>query len=145
MKLVTNRFGVGESADAARATTLDLLKAYPNLKGIAAIGSLGPIGAAQALTEAKKTGDVYLTGTFIPSQGKRYMKTGAIDRGTLWSPATGGYVLTTAAKLVLDGKTFEPGFKIDDYVAEKVDTTVKDAIFNTMIDITPENIDSFGF
>ncbi len=51
LKLVTERIPCGEDQELSRQKTLELIKAYPNLKGIVGFGSLGPIGAAQALKE----------------------------------------------------------------------------------------------
>ena len=42
---VTSRLPVAESIDKSYATTLDLMKTYPQMKGIIGFGSLGPIGA----------------------------------------------------------------------------------------------------
>lgn len=46
---VTSRLPVAESIDKSYATTLDLMKTYPQMKGIIGFGSLGPIGAGQAV------------------------------------------------------------------------------------------------
>ena len=51
MKLVADRFPGADEIDTAYKTTLDVIKAYPNLKGILAFGSNGPIGAGSAVRE----------------------------------------------------------------------------------------------
>jgi simple sugar transport system substrate-binding protein len=145
MKLVTGRFGVGEDVDASRTTTLDLLNTYPDLKGIAALGSLAPIGAAQALTQAGKTKDVYISGTFIPSQGARYLRTGAIGRGSLWDPAMTGYIMVEVANAELNNQPISKGFTLPKGGAAVVDPAAKDITFDTMIDLTAENADKYGF
>jgi simple sugar transport system substrate-binding protein len=51
LELVTERIPCGEDQELAKQKTLELIKAYPDLKGIVGFGSLGPPGAAQALKE----------------------------------------------------------------------------------------------
>ncbi len=50
---VTSRLPVAESIDKSYATTLDLMKTYPDLKGVIGFGSLGPIGAGQAVQKKR--------------------------------------------------------------------------------------------
>ena len=49
MELVTDRIPCGESVELSITRTNELLKAYPDLGGICGFGSLGPIGASEAL------------------------------------------------------------------------------------------------
>ena len=51
MKLVADRFPGADEIDTSYKTTLDVIKAYPNLKGILGFGSNGPIGAGNAVRE----------------------------------------------------------------------------------------------
>ena len=81
LKPVTDRIPCGEDADLARQKTLELLTAYPNLKGIVGFGSLGPIGAAQALREKGLGDKVAVVGTVIPSHAAPYLKDGSMDEG----------------------------------------------------------------
>ena len=54
MNAVPERFGVGENRYDSYKTVLDQIRAHPDLKGILAYGSQGPIGAARALDERGK-------------------------------------------------------------------------------------------
>ena len=51
-------------------TTLDVIKAYPNLKGILGFGSNGPIGAGNAVREKRLGKKIAVVGTVLPSQAK---------------------------------------------------------------------------
>jgi simple sugar transport system substrate-binding protein len=68
MKQVADRFGVAESVDDSRNTTLDLIRANKNLVGILAFGSQGPIGAARAVDERHLIGKVHVVGLFSAGQ-----------------------------------------------------------------------------
>ncbi len=65
---------------------IELLNAYPNLKGIVGFGSLGPIGASQALNARNMKGKVQIVGTVIPSHADPYLKQGLMQWGYLWDP-----------------------------------------------------------
>ena len=51
LHLVTDRVPTDEKQQLAYQKTLDLIKAYPNLKGLVCVSTPAPIGAAQAVQE----------------------------------------------------------------------------------------------
>ena len=51
LRLVTDRVPTDEKQQLAYQKTLDLIKAYPNLKGLVCVSTPAPIGAAQAVAE----------------------------------------------------------------------------------------------
>jgi len=112
MHLVTKRLPVGEDQAKAKQATLELLTAYPNLDAIIGFGSLGPLGAAQALEQTGKVGKVKVIGTVVPSQGAQYIKSGGITESIAWDPKWGGYGMTWLAKHILDGKKVTNDMKI---------------------------------
>ncbi|MGB7840969.1 MAG: substrate-binding domain-containing protein, partial [Terrimicrobiaceae bacterium] len=78
MKLVADRFPGADEIDTAYKTTLDVIKAYPNLKGILAFGSNGPIGAGNAVREKRLGQKIAVVGTVLPSQAKPLIMDGTI-------------------------------------------------------------------
>lgn len=50
---VTSRMPVAESIDASYAATNDLMKAHPDMTGIVSYGSLGAIGAGEAIKKKR--------------------------------------------------------------------------------------------
>lgn len=143
LKLVTERIPCGEDQELARQKTLELIKAYPNLKGIVGFGSLGPIGAAQALKEKGLEDKIAIVGTVIPSQAAPYLKDGSLKEGILWNPADAGYGMVWLAKYMLDGNKVETGTEITGIGAVSVEGTLVKA--DAMMDITVENAESLGF
>jgi simple sugar transport system substrate-binding protein len=143
LKLVTERIPCGEDQELARQKTLELIKAYPNLKGIIGFGSLGPIGAAQALKEKGLEDKIAVVGTVIPSQAAPYLKDGSLKAGILWNPADAGYGLAWLAKYMLDGNKIVTGTIIPGIGPVTVDGTLIKAA--KMLDITAENANSLGF
>ena len=104
MKLVADRFPGADEIDTAYKTTLDVIKAYPNLKGILGFGSNGPIGAGNAVREKRLGKKIAVVGTVLPSQAKDLIADGIIREGFLWNPTDAGYAMVAVARLVLDGK-----------------------------------------
>jgi simple sugar transport system substrate-binding protein len=143
LKLVTDRIPAGEDQALAKQKTLELLKAYPNLKGIVGFGSLGPPGAAQALIEKGLAGKVVVVGTILPTPAAAYLKNGSIQQGVLWDPKNAGFGLTWIAKQLLEGKKIAEGSEIPGVGKVHLEGDVIKV--NAAIDITKENVDTFGF
>ena len=98
MKLVADRFPGADEIDTAYKTTLDVIKAYPNLKGILGFGSNGPIGAGNAVREKRLGKKIAVVGTVLPSQAKELITDGIIREGFLWNPTDAGYAMVAVAK-----------------------------------------------
>ena len=143
LELVTERIPCGEDQELAKQKTLELIKAYPDLKGIVGFGSLGPPGAAQALKEKGLEDKIAVVGTVIPGHAAPYLKDGSMDHGILWDPKDAGYGLVWMAKQMLDGKRIENGVEIPGMGTVELDGNV--AKVDAMIDITADNAESFGF
>jgi simple sugar transport system substrate-binding protein len=145
MKKVTDRIPCGESAELSHAKTLELLKAYPDLKGIVGFGSLGPIGAAQALKEKKMCGDVKVVGTVLPGHAAKYLKEGCMQYGYLWDPADAGYAMVAVAKMMLEGQEIKDGMELPGLGAASVDPEAQVIKVDAILNITPENATELGF
>ncbi len=143
LQLVTERIPSGEDQELSRQKTLELLQAYPDLKGIVGFGSLGPPGAAQALREKGLQDVVAVVGTVIPSHAAPYLKDGSIDHGILWDPADAGYGMVWMAKHLLDGGKITNGLEIPNVGSIQLNGNV--AVVDAMLDITAENAESLGF
>jgi simple sugar transport system substrate-binding protein len=143
LELVTDRIPCGEDQELSKQKTLELLKAYPDLKGIIGFGSLGPPGAAQALKEKGLCGKVTVVGTVIPGHAAPYLKEGCMQWGILWDPKNAGYSMNWVAKELLQGRKITNGMEVPGVGKITLD---KDVIkVDAMSDITPQNVDSFGF
>jgi len=104
MEVVADRFGVAESVDDSRRTALDLMRAHPDLGGILAFGSQGPIGAGRAVDERRKAGEVFILGPFSPGQGRRLVHDGVLTGGFMWNPMEAGRVFVTLGDMLVKGE-----------------------------------------
>ncbi len=84
--------------------TLNLLQAYPNLKGIISPTSVGIAAAARAIESVNKGGKVALTGLGTPNQMRKYVKDGTVPQFALWDPGKLGYLAYYAAAALVQGK-----------------------------------------
>jgi simple sugar transport system substrate-binding protein len=136
LELVTERIPCGEDQELAKQKTLEL-------KGIVGFGSLGPPGAAQALKEKGLCGKVTVVGTVIPGHAAPYLKEGCMQWGILWDPKDAGFSLTWVAKRLLEGGKVTDGMEVPGVGKIALDGDVIKV--DAMADITPQNVDSFGF
>src|SRR6185436_12151562 len=92
-----------DKAPLAFSVTQDLMKAYPNLKGIAAITSVGFPAAADAVKQAGKAGQVQVTGLCTPNDMKPFVKDGTVKSVVLWNTQDLGYLTIYTARALVDG------------------------------------------
>jgi simple sugar transport system substrate-binding protein len=111
MTLAADRFGVAESLDDSIRTTNDQLRANPDLKGVLAFGSQGPIGAAKVVEDRDRIGKTAVVGPFSPGQGAKYIRDGSISEGFIWNPMLAGEVIVRVGAMMAAGK--DPGAGLD--------------------------------
>jgi simple sugar transport system substrate-binding protein len=144
MQQVGDRFGVSNSVEDSYKTAVDQMRANPDLKGFLIFGANGPIGAGQAVADRDKIGKVIVVGPFIPSQGAKLMKQGAITRGFLWNPIDAGYAMVQLGKILAEGTTPTDGMDIPGLGAVKVENDIHTIRANKMLDINPGSIDELA-
>ena len=93
-----------EDQQVAFQVTQDLMKAYPDLKGIFGISSVAFPGAAEAVKQAGETGKVLVTGLSTPNNMKPYVLDGTVKSVILWNTQDLGYLTVYAAEALATGK-----------------------------------------
>ena len=141
MKLVASRYPGADEVDTSVRTTLDVLKAYPNLKGILGFGSNGPIGAGIAVKQKHLADKVMVVGTVVPSQAKPMIMDGTIKEGFLWSPIDAGYAMVALASRMLKGEPIEDGLDVPGLGKAKVDKASRVVAWNDILTINKQTID----
>ncbi|WP_406677172.1 autoinducer 2 ABC transporter substrate-binding protein [Moorella sp. ACPs] len=145
LKLVTDKVPSDEKQQVAYQKALELIKAYPNLKGIIGISTPAPIGAAQAVQEKGLQDKVSVVGTALPNDSKTYLKDGSLDVATLWDPAKLGYLTVALIKDMLDGKKPTDGQEVPNVGKIHVQSDGKTVIMGPPTDFTKENVDQYNF
>lgn len=134
MKLVIDRIPTDEKQQEAYSKTLDIIKTYPNLKGIYAVSTVAPIGAAQAIKEKGLQDKISIVGSAVASDAKEFLDDGSLDYASLWDPAKLGYLTVGVAKALLDGKKLENGMEIEGFGKVEVKSDGKTIIMGSSLD-----------
>ncbi|MEM1483732.1 autoinducer 2 ABC transporter substrate-binding protein [Oscillospiraceae bacterium PP1C4] len=115
LNLVTDKIPTDEKQQEAYSKTLDLVKTYPNLKGIVAVSTPAPLGCAQAIREKGLQDSIAVVGTAVKEDCQEFLTDGALDVGCLWNTQRLGYLTVGVAKSLLDGKKLENGMDIEGF------------------------------
>lgn len=142
MHLIGDRFGCGESVDDSYRTVMDQLRAHPDLTGVLAFGSQGPIGAARAVDARGRIKSVSVVGPFSPGQGAKYVRSGAIRCGYIWNPLLAGQTLVRLTMMMATGKPITNGMDLTDIGALQVDPAQRSVLAPKMQIIDRSTIDA---
>ncbi len=145
MQLAGSKNETGDDPQKAYQIMKDLLRTYPEIKGVQGSAATDVVGAAQAIQEAGLAGKITVAGTSLPSYTGELLKTNAITVIFCWDPATAGYAMNKVAQMVLEGKKIEDGMDlgIPGYNHIKLAGTV--IYGNAWIDITRDNMEQYPF
>lgn len=101
-----------EDQEVAYNTLKDVLKTYPDLKGVLGSAATDVVGAGRAIEEAGLADKTFVVGTSIPSYAGELLKTGAVDLAMAWDPATAGYAANVVAYKLLHGEKITDGMDL---------------------------------
>jgi len=144
LKLVATKPS-NEDQKLAFSVAQDLMKAYPNLKGLFAISSVAFPAAAEAVKQAGKAGKVLVTGLATPNDMRAYVKDGTVKSVILWNTVDLGYLTVQTARAVVDGtltkesKTLKAG-RLGERRIEG-----DNVLLGNILVFTKENIDEYEF
>lgn len=148
LAMVTDRIEEYDDQNVAYEKTKELLKAYPNLKGIQGSASSTAVGAGLAIEERGLQDQVVVVGTGLVSQCRQYMESDSIKLISFWDPADAGYVMNTIAETLLNGKKITPGMDlgVPGYHAIKQDNENPALFYGAAwVDVTKENMNDYDF
>ena len=114
LNIVTTVYG-DDLSDKSYREAKALLQSHPEVKVIIAPTSVGIVAAAQAVKDAGKIGQVYVTGLGLPSEMAGAIKSGASKSFAIWNPIDLGYTATMLAYDLVknDIKSVKPGQTLD--------------------------------
>lgn len=145
MKLVTKKIEHHEDQTLAYTKTKELLTAYPELKGILGLGVASIPGAAKAVEEAGRRGQIAIVGNGLVSMSGQYLKNGTVQLISFWDPAEVGYALNTLALLVLNGEKVADGLNLGARGYANLKLKEKVLYGAAWIDVTKENMHAYNF
>ncbi len=111
LDLVATVYG-DDLSDKSYRETQGLLQTHPDVKVIVAPTSVGIVAAAQAVKDAGKIGQVFVTGLGLPSEMAGAVHSGATKSFAIWNPIDLGYSAAYLAYDLVKGAKAEPGAEL---------------------------------
>lgn len=135
----------GEDQKQALQDAQDLIKAYPNLKGLFGISSVAFPGAAEGVKQAGKAGQVLVTGLSTPNPMKGYIKDGVVKTVVLWNTRDLGYLTIQAAHALVHGNLKPGATTLTAGRLGPKPITGDNILLGAPLVFTRENIDKYDF
>jgi ABC-type sugar transport system substrate-binding protein len=134
-----------DKQDKAKEETSAILNAYPKVKLIMAICTPAVPGAAEAVKQSSRSGEVKVIGLGLPNDNKAYVKLGITEDVILWNTRDLGYLTVLASAAIKNG-TLKPEvktFKAGRLGAKEI--RGDNLILGVPFIFNKENIDQFDF
>lgn len=112
MTLVGDKNETFDDQQQAYAKAQEVLRAYPNIKGMQGSASTDVAGIGLAVEERGLEGQTCVFGTSLPSIAGQYLETGAVDGIGFWDPSVAGYAMNKLASMVMNGETVTDGMDL---------------------------------
>ena len=101
-----------DNSEVAYNKTKELIKKYPDLKGIMGTSSKDAPGVARAIEELGLKDKFFVSGTGMPNECRQFVEDGTLSAITLWDPADAGYAMCSLATKVLEGEEIKDGLDL---------------------------------
>ena len=126
MVLVGDKNETFDDQQKAYEKAQEVLRAFPNVKGLQGSASTDVAGIGLAIEERGLADKTCVFGTSLPSIAGQYLETGAVDGIGFWDPSVAGYAINKLAQMVMDGGTVTDGMDLGlpGYEAVKLDGKV---------------------
>lgn len=148
MELATERIEEYDDQNMAYEKTKELIRTYPDLRGIQGSASTTAAGAGLAVEERGLQDQIAVVGSGLVSQCRRYLESGSVKLISFWDPADAGYVMNQLAVKLLNGETPEDGMDlgVEGYRALKRDESKPNLFYGAAwVDVTKDNMDQYDF
>lgn len=144
LKLATIKYP-GENASQALADSKDVIKKYPNLKGLFGISSVSFPGAAEAVAQTGNSGKILVTGLSTPNDMKKFVKDGTVKSVVLWNTVDLGYLTVHVAEALANGKLKEDATTFTAGRLGEKQIAGDNVLLGDILVFTKDNIDEFDF
>lgn len=126
MVLVGDKNETFDDQQKAYEKAQEVLRAFPNVKGLQGSASTDVAGIGLAIEERGTADATCVFGTSLPSIAGQYLETGAVDGIGFWDPSVAGYAMNKLATMVMNGEAVTDGMDLGlaGYEAVKLDGKV---------------------
>jgi rhamnose transport system substrate-binding protein len=125
--------------------TKNYLRANPDTAGVFGITSVALPGAAEAVQQIGRSGEVPVTGLSTPNEMKPYVNSGVVKEFVLWNPVDLGYLAVYVANAQVEGNLPKSGTFKAGRLGEVKMLAEDEVLLGPPIVFTKENIGQYDF
>jgi simple sugar transport system substrate-binding protein len=145
MTLVGDKNETFDDAQNAYERAQEVLRAFPNVKGMQGSASTDVAGIGLAIEERGMEDDTCVFGTSLPSIAGQYIETGAVDGIGFWDPSVAGYAMNTLAQMVMDGEEITDGMDLGLPGYENITLDGKVIYGQAWVNVNADNMADYPF
>jgi len=145
MTLVGDKNETFDDAQNAYEKAQEVLRAFPNVKGMQGSASTDVAGIGLAIEERGMEDDTCVFGTSLPSIAGQYLETGAVDGIGFWDPSIAGYAMNKLAQMVMDGEEVTDGMDLGLPGYENVTLDGKVVYGKAWVNVNVDNMADYPF
>jgi rhamnose transport system permease protein len=134
-----------DDRDKAFAETQTIMRVSPNVKLVMAISAPAVPGAAEAVRQARRGGDVKVIGLSLPNINKPYVHDGTVQTVVLWSTGNLGYLAVHAAAQAVKGTLGAGATSMSAGRLGTIEIRGSEIILGPPLRFTKQNIDQYDF
>jgi rhamnose transport system permease protein len=134
-----------DDRDKAFAETQTILRVYPSISLVMAISAPAVPGAAEAVRQAGRGGEVRVIGLSLPNINKPYVHDGTVQTVVLWNTADLGYLAVKVAASLAADRLTRPASSFDSGRLGVVRIRGTEVLLGPPLLFTKSNIDRFDF
>jgi len=131
----------GYNQQAAYEKTMEMIKAYPNLKGFFGTSATDSAGVARAIEDSGLEGTTTFITLGTPDLYVDFIKSGAVDLITGWDPSMMGEAMCVLIEKIFNGDTIENGTDLGVFGYDSMILEGKVVKGNAWQSINVENVD----
>ena len=145
MTLVGDKNETADDQQQAYAKAQEVLRAYPDIKGMQGSASTDVAGIGLAIEERGLEEATCVFGTSLPSIAGQYMETGAVDGIGFWDPKIAGIAMNKVATMVMDGQEITDGMDLGLEGYESITLDGKVIYGEAFVDVDASNMADYDF
>jgi ABC-type sugar transport system substrate-binding protein len=134
-----------EDQQLAFKAAQDIMKTYPNVKGIIGLSSVAFPGVTDAIKQAGNCGKIASVGASTPNQMRPFVEEGCAKDVVLWNPVDLGYAALYAARALADGKLKPGDTEFEAGRLGKLKVRGSEILLGDPFVFTKDNIGNFDF
>jgi len=145
MTLVGDKNETFDDAEQAYARAQEVLRAFPNIKGMQGSASTDVAGIGRAIEERGMEDATCVFGTSLPSIAGQYLETGAVDGIGFWDPAVAGEAMNALAVMVMNGEEVTDGMNLGLPGYEQITLDGKVIYGQAWVNVNADNMADYPF